>query len=312
MRYLTLLISALATFFITTSLFAQQIPSRSNYLMTPFQDHVAAAGNKQCLDMRMGFRNQWAGFEGAPAYSFASLSGRLGQTENSIHGVGGRIETDEAGPWGTTSLSLAYAYKIQLSSGGWLSSGLSVGVVQHRLSTGRLDFPDVEVANDPAVIGATQFLFPTIDAGLWYEDEHSFIGVTMINATAAELSNMTLSTKTSRHVVATGGTSIELDGRFVFRPSAQMRVVQGLIPALDVTCNVVYDDLISLGVGYRNQTAVIAHLQLALFDYIKVGYSYDFGISDIRIASASSHEITIALSACDRGSKKAEHCSAYD
>jgi len=65
-------------------------------------------------------------------------------------------------------------------------------------------------------------------------------------------------------------------------------------------------------VGYRNQTAVIAHLQLALFDYIKVGYSYDFGISDIRIASASSHEITIALSACDRGSKKAEHCSAYD
>jgi hypothetical protein len=91
-----------------------------------------------------------------------------------------------------------------------------------------------------------------------------------------------------------------------------MRVVQGLIPALDVTCNVVYDDLISLGVGYRNQTAVIAHLQLALFDYIKVGYSYDFGISDIRIASASSHEITIALSACDRGSKKAEHCSAYD
>jgi hypothetical protein len=88
--------------------------------MAPFQDHVAAAGNKPCLDMRMGFRSQWTGFEGAPTYSFASLSGRISESERSIHGLGGRIETDEAGPWGTTALSLGYAYKIQLTSGGRL------------------------------------------------------------------------------------------------------------------------------------------------------------------------------------------------
>ncbi len=291
---------------------AQQIPTRSNYLMAPFQDHVAAAGNKSCLDMRMGFRSQWIGFEGAPTYSFASLSGRLGESERGIHGVGGRIETDEAGPWGTTSFSLAYAYKIQLTSGGRLSAGLSLGVVQHRLSTGRLDFPDIEVANDPAVSGATQFLFPTIDAGVWYEDKKSYIGLTMINATAAELSKMTLGTKTSRHIVTTIGTSIELDGRFVFRPSVNMRIAPGLTPSLDFTCSVAYNKLVSLGVGYRNQTALIAHLQLSILDYVSVGYSYDFGISDIRITAPSSHEITLAMSACDRGAKRVEHCSAYD
>ena len=310
MRKILFFFALTALIIITAS--AQQIPARSNYLMTPFQDHVAAAGNKSCLDMRMGFRSQWTGFEGAPTYSFASLSGRLGESEKSIHGIGGRIETDEAGPWGTTSFSLCYAYKIQLTSGGRLSAGLSLGVVQHRLSTGSLDFPDIEVANDPAVTGATQFMFPTIDAGVWYEDKRSYVGLTMINATAAELSEMTLGTKTSRHVVATVGTSIELDERFVFRPSANMRIAPGLTPSLDVTCSVAYNNLVSLGVGYRNQTALIAHLQFYILEYASVGYSYDFGISDIRITAPSSHEITIALSACDRGAKRVEHCAAYD
>ena len=307
--YLLALVSSLACFNEVT---AQQVPVRSNYLMTSFQDNVASAGNKPCLDMRMGFRNQWIGFEGAPSNSFASLSGRIFETNQSVHGVGGRIEIDEAGPWGTTSFSLAYAYKLKMTNGGWLSSGLSVGFVQHRLRISSLDFPDVQAAYDPAVSASKQLMFPTIDAGLWYEGEHSFIGISMINATASELSEMTLSTRTTRHIVATAGTSIDLERSFRFRPSAQMRMVSGLPISLDVTALVSYDNQISIGVGYRSQTALIAHLQLALMDYITVGYAYDFGISDIRLAAASSHEVTIALSACDKRSKRAQHCSAYD
>jgi type IX secretion system PorP/SprF family membrane protein len=307
--YLLALVASTAIF---SELTAQQLPVRSTYLMTPFQDHVASAGNKPCLDMRMGFRNQWVGFEGAPSYSFASLSGRLSETNSSIHGIGGRIETDAAGPWGTTSFSMAYAYKLKMTNGGWLSTGLSLGLVQHRLNIGSLDFPDFEAAFDPAVTASTQFLFPTIDAGVWYEDKHSFIGISMINASASELSEMTLSTRTSRHVIATAGTSVDLDGRFMFKPSAQIRMVSGLPASLDVTALLSYDNQFSIGVGYRNQTALIAHLQLALMDYITVGYAYDFGISEIRIAAANSHEVTIALSACDKRSKRAQHCSAYD
>ena len=50
----------------------------ANAVVKAVQDHVAAAGNNPCLVMRMGFRSQWSGFEGAPTYSFASLSGRIG------------------------------------------------------------------------------------------------------------------------------------------------------------------------------------------------------------------------------------------
>ena len=291
---------------------AQQIPLRSNYLMSTFQDHPAAAGNVDCLDLRLGVRNQWVGFEGAPTNSYASLTGRLSEGPRSISGIGGRIETDQAGPWGTTSFSLAYAHKLKMNNGAWLSAGLALGVSQYSLNIGSLDFPDVETASDDAVAGSTQFIYPTIDAGLWYQDERTFGGISLINATAATLNTITLGSKTPRHLVATAGTSIELDGRFLFRPSSQIRITKGLPPSFEINGAVVYADFLAIGLGYRNQSALVGSLQISLLDYLKVGYSYDFGISEIRAASVSSHEITIAISACDITASRGQHCSAYD
>jgi type IX secretion system PorP/SprF family membrane protein len=299
-------------FFLLNDSFAQQIPTRSNYLLSSFLDHPAAAGNRECLDMRLGHRNQWVGFADSPTNSFISLTGRLSESPRSVSGVGARVETDEAGPWGTTSFSLAYSHKLKLTSGGWLSGGVALGMAQHRLNIGALDFPDIEASGDPAVAGSAQFLFPTVDAGLWYQDKRSFGGFSVINATAPVLSAITLGSLTSRHFVATLGTSLELDGLFMFRPSVNMRIASGLPPCFEMNGAMVYDDQIVIGLGYRNQTAIIGSFQIALFDYMKVGYSYDFGISDIRVASTSSHEITIALSACDTSTPRAYQCPAYD
>lgn len=306
-----LLLAAFCAFAINAST-AQHIPTRSNYLLSSFMDHPAAAGNTECLDMRLGHRNQWLGFADSPTNSFISLSGRLSESPRSVSGVGARVETDNAGPWGTTSLSFAYSLKVKLSGGAWLSTGVALGVTQHRLDIGALDFPDAQAIFDPAVVGTTQVLFPTVDAGLWYQDKRSFAGISIINATAATLSGIALGSVTSRHFVVTAGTSLELDGRFMFRPSVNMRMANGLPPSFEMNGAVVYDDQFVIGLGYRNQTAIIGSLQIALFDYMKVGYSYDFGISKIRVVSMSSHELTIALSACNKGAPRAYSCPAYD
>jgi type IX secretion system PorP/SprF family membrane protein len=296
----------------SSSALAQQIPLRSNYLMSTFQDHPAAAGNVDCLDLRFGVRNQWVGFEGAPTNSYATLTGRLSEGPRSVSGVGGRIETDQAGPWGTTSLSLAYSHKLKMNNGAWLSAGLALGVSQFRLNIGNLDFPDFETALDPAVTGSSQFIYPTVDAGLWYQDKTTFGGISLINATAATLNTITLGSETSRHVVITAGTSLELDGRFLFRPSTQMRITKGLPPSFEINGAVVYDNLLAIGIGYRSQSALVGSFQISLLDYLKVGYSYDFGISELRAASVSSHEITIAISAFNVSAPRGQHCSAYD
>ena len=115
---------------------------RSLFLMSNVLDNPAAAGNSPCLDMRMGVRSQWTGFDGAPMGSFASLSGRLGQGTTLAHGMGGYVLTDDIGPWSNTRFSLAYSAKVRLTTGAKLSAGLALGMVQYRLDIGSLQFPE--------------------------------------------------------------------------------------------------------------------------------------------------------------------------
>ena len=74
----------------------------------------------------------------------------------------------------------------------------------------------------------------------------------------------------------------------------------------------VYDDMVSVGLGYRNQSALIASFQLAVFNYMRIGYSYDFNISNINIVTRSSHEVVVTFSACDMKATKVHQCLAYD
>lgn len=289
---------------------AQHIPARSNYLFTSFMDHPAAAGNKDCLDLRLGHRNQWVGFPGAPTNSFISLSGRLGESTRSVQGIGIRVETDEAGPWGTASASLAYSHKLKLNNQGWFSAGFSLGLSQFRLNPDGLDV----TISDPAILGDqnSQFLFPMVDAGIWYQDKRSFGGLSLINVTSGTLTGVTQSSQSSMIFVATGGTSLELDGRFMFRPSTNIRIASGAPVCFEMNGAVVYDELFAVGLGYRVQSALIGNLQISLFNYMKVGYSYDFGVSRLGVASRSSHEFTLAFSACDMKATNVHSCPAYD
>ena len=164
MRKLTLLFIVLSAL---ASARAQQLPVRATAMMNPFQDHAAAAGVVGCMDLHMGFRNQWSGIDGAPQTAFVNLHGQAAGQNNDFHGFGIRVEDDAAGAWGYTSVNAAYAYNLRLSSGARLAAGISAGFFQHRLEFSRLDMPEVQVANDPAVFGDQQFIVPILDASLF-------------------------------------------------------------------------------------------------------------------------------------------------
>ena len=313
MKHIVQTILAASFFFAANTITqAQHLPVRSNYLLTSFMDNPAAAGNKDCLDLRLGHRNQWVGFPGAPSNSFLSLSGRLGDTPRSVQGIGLKIETDDAGPWGTTYASIAYSHKIKLTNQGWLSAGFSLGVSQFRLNPNGLDV----TIGDPAFLGdqTSQFLFPIVDAGFWYQDKRNFGGISLLNVTNGSLNSITNTneSKTTRIFVITGGALLELDGKFMFRPSANIRYASGLPASFEMNGAVVYDKSIAVGLGYRVQSALIGSVQFALFDYMTLGYSYDFGISKIGTFSRSSHEVTLTFSACDMKATSVNSCPAYD
>ena len=292
---------------------AQQFPVRATAMMNPFQDHPAAAGVLGCMDLHMGYRNQWSGIDGAPETAFANLHGQMEGQANDFHGFGVRVESDEAGAWGYNAVNFAYAYNLRLSSGARLAAGLSAGFFQHRLDMSLLDMPEYQVANDPAVFGSQQFIVPMIDAGLWYYDRDMYAGLTIQNVTQASMEKISQFGKLRRHLVVTGGSEVELDGRWMFLPSAQARLGSGVPPSAEILGLFKYDEVVGVGLGYRTQSALIVAAQAKILDYLSIGYAYELNVSPLSGAGPNSHEIIIGINACSgRPGGRVIPCPAYN
>jgi type IX secretion system PorP/SprF family membrane protein len=297
----------------TNTLLAQQLPVRTTSIINPFQDHPAAAGTLGCMDLHMGFRNQWSGIEGAPQTAFANLHGQMEGQGDDFHGFGVRVESDDAGAWGYNAVNFSYAYNLRLSSGARLAAGLSAGFFQHRLDLSELIMPEFQVANDPAIYGGNQFIVPTIDASLWYYDRTKFAGVTIQNVTQSSMEKISQFGKLRRHAVFLAGSQVELDGKWMFTPSAQARLGSGVPPSAEILGMMRYDEVVGVGLGYRSQSALIVAAQAKVMDYLTIGYAYEFNVSALSAAAPSTHEIVIGINSCSGRQKgRAIPCPAYN
>ena len=48
-------------------------------------------------------------------------------------------------------------------------------------------------------------VFPMIDAGFWYQDKKSFGGLSLVNATSANMNELATGSEAAMVIVATGG-----------------------------------------------------------------------------------------------------------
>jgi type IX secretion system PorP/SprF family membrane protein len=311
MRWKT--ITAIGISYMSMTVAAQQLPVRTTAMLNPFQDNPALAGSVECLDLHFGQRAQWAGFDGAPTTSFVNIHGQMVEQGPNFHGLGGRVESDEAGPWGHLAVNLAYAYNLKMTSGARLAAGFSAGLYQFRLNQSMIDLPDVEVANDPAFQGESAFVFPSLDVGLALYERDWFVGLSLINATGASLGNIGAQSEFKRHFALTANAKMELYRDWSFRPSAQVRIAPSVPASADLMLALDYNDIAGFGLGYRTGTALLAMAKVKVLDYLSIGYAYGLTTSVMRAASANSHEVIIGINACGGNSRgRYVSCPAYD
>ena len=149
-------------------LFSQQVPQYTHFLFNHFGINPAVAGTKECIDMRIGYRTQWVGFEGAPKTSFANLHARLpkGKRGGSIyryHGVGINVYSDAIGPASKTHISLAYALNMRAGRKYRMAFGIFAGIDQYRFNAAKVTLTD---PNDAAISGSyASWIIPDIAPG---------------------------------------------------------------------------------------------------------------------------------------------------
>ena len=71
----------------------QQATNYSNIVTNYLMINPAVTGSSPCMDLKLGIRQQWSGFEGAPTGAFGAIHGTVGEKKRNFHGLGAMVET---------------------------------------------------------------------------------------------------------------------------------------------------------------------------------------------------------------------------
>lgn len=267
------------------------VPTSMNWA-TPTLYNAATAGTDSALHVSAFNRMQWVGVDDAPQTFFVSadMPMKLG---SQMAGMGVSILNDQEGLFTTTYVNAQVNVSRKLW-GGRLAIGVQPGFVNQTFRGGEVSIPtgDAWDPSDPSIptadvsgMGMDLGLGLFFDHGLYYGG----VSVQHLLGTQLELGDYAY-TQLSQTIYLHGGCNIPLKRTlYILHPSVLVRsTVQ--FNQVDLTMRVSYDHKFWGGITYRPGDAVALMLG-ADIGAVRIGYSYDVGISRIGFESGGSHEL---------------------
>ena len=276
--------------FAPAALHAQQEPLYSQHQFNPLTYNPGYAGSNEALSLQMQLRRQWWGVKGAPQGGMLSAdwAGKDGRT-----GWGIGLNAQRIGLYDRADLHANYAYRMEMGEGK-LALGIRGGGVWHqnRLTDAVLSDPGDEVYGQN-----TSFFVPKVGVGVYYEQENwnfSFALPTLVSwhperAFTQEEEQVFL----RRHWYAGTAFVLQIEEGLALKPSLLLKYVKGAPVQADLSAQLYFKDLFSLGAGYRTGDACIFLLDFFPTEHLRFGYSYDMRVGKPSNFRPSSHEISV-------------------
>lgn len=274
------------------SVYGQQHPLFSHYMFNGLYINPAYAGSKEFVSTTLIARKQWTGFEGAPSTQIASLHAPL---NNEKVGLGVVIANDKIGITNQTDFYGSYAYHLPMSTGK-LSLGLSGG-----FSYFKSKFSDLIVwdPDDPVYeTNSLSNILPNFGAGVYYYSKKFYAGLSvpqLLSYDPEQALHIEVDKvhKVSRHYYLSSGGILGTRGELKFRPSFMIKYAANAPIQYDLNMNMLISDIIWVGASYRSSDAVVLLLEYQVNKKLRVGYSYDLTLTQMRTYSSGSHEIIL-------------------
>ncbi|WP_224489151.1 PorP/SprF family type IX secretion system membrane protein [Robertkochia flava] len=281
MRYLSCFILVLLGLTFSMEMRAQQDAQYTQYMFNTMSVNPAYAGSRGLMSMTGLYRNQWLGLDGAPESQTLNVHTPL---KRSKVGLGLSVINDKIGNGVNqqTYFDGAVSYTIQTSYEGKLSFGLKLGASLLNIDFTRLNqYEDVEFT---AAENIENKFSPNIGAGLYYRTNQYYVGFSVPNLletehfTDSDNSNTEVSSYVSKERISyylIGGYVWDIDYRWKFKPAFLTKVVAGAPLQLDLSANFMYDETVTMGLGYRLDAAFTAMVGFQLNRALNIGLAYD-------------------------------------
>ncbi len=278
------------------SLFAQQDPLFSQYMFNKLAVNPGYAGSRETLSADLLNRWQWVGISGAPNTLSASIHSPL---RNQHLGIGFTYYRDHLGPMVNQGALAAFAYRIVFPKGK-LSFGIQAGIKHLGIDWNDSDIDPISI-QDPLILSqVNQKAVMDANFGVYYYSDNFYVGISskqlLQNQQAiVEVEGKSEFTKLWRHFYGMAGVAFPITEDLVFRPSMLVKYVQHAPPQMDLNLSFLFGNSFWTGASYRTEKAVSLLTEIRITPNVRIGYSYDIWLNELRAYNKGSHEIRIGF-----------------
>ncbi|MDI1257558.1 MAG: type IX secretion system membrane protein PorP/SprF [Flavobacterium sp.] len=283
-------------FFFAKSVSAQQDPEYTHYMYNMNAVNPAyATGTTDVLNLGTLYRTQWVGAVGAP--KTLTFFGHIPVNKKIEMGVS--LISDDIGDGAKkeNNFYADFAYVLQLKNRHSLSFGLKAGFTSLQTNFNGFRFESGDPASDLAFAENINMFKPNIGAGVYYFTNHYYIGLSAPNLLSSkhieERNGINAYGSESIHTFLTAGYVFNINADFKLKPAFMSKFVTGAPMAIDLTANVLYRNKFELGVAYRLNDAVSGLMNINVTDNLRIGYAYDYTLSNLGQFNSGTHEIMI-------------------
>ena len=286
---------ALGATFAPVGTHAQQDVQYTQFMYDKLTVNPAYAGAKGFPTAGVIARQQWAGFDGAPASQALRLHSPLGTSKLAL---GLRAQNDVIGPTRATGAGIAVAYHLPVSDRMFVSLGLDASGMQYRLDWADLRGADPEI--DVPTDGAESRIIGNVGAGGMLYSDRFYLGVSAPRVLRNALSDSG-GGREATHVYAMAGYDFRLGSDFKLRPAVNFKYVANAPADADVNATLVWRRLLGLGASYRTGGAftrsrgesISGNIAVMPNDRLTVGAAYDYTLTEIGDYSSGSYELVL-------------------
>lgn len=275
--------------------FGQQDPQFTQYMYNMSVINPAyATADEGMLNLGGLYRTQWVGMEGAPKTGTFFAHTPINQKIE----AGISFTNDNIGDVVTENNIYAdFAYVLPAGADGKISFGLKAGFTFFNTNFNGFVLQSGNTSTDIAFNDNISKTFPNIGIGAFYFTDRYYLGLSapnMLTTKHIETENGIKSTGVqSVHYFLTGGYVFDINENLKLKPAFMAKAVSGAPLALDITANVLINEKLEAGLGYRLDDAISALVNFRVAPDLRIGYAYDFTTSNLGDFNSGSHEIFI-------------------
>lgn len=275
--------------------FSQQDPQFTQYMYNMSVINPAyATAEEGRLNLGGLYRTQWVGVDGAP--KTASFFAHTPVNDKIELGIS--FTNDNIGDVvNENNVYADFAYVLPVGLESKISFGIKGGVTFFDTNFDGFNLQSGDRSSDMAFDENISRAFPNLGIGAFFFAENYYLGLSapnMLSTKHIENENGIKATGVQNvHYFFTGGYVFDLNQNLKLKPAFMAKAVKGAPLAIDISANVLINEKLEAGLGYRLGDAITALINFRVTPELRIGYAYDYTTSNLSTYSSGSHEIFI-------------------